>query len=617
MNYLLSAFVLVPLVSFFLSLFFSNRQEKHISFIAQITTVLYILAAIAFAAAWGLNGFGAISEKLVTLYKTSDFVFAIQFYYDHLTVVYSIVGALIFFLVTIFSRYYMHRDEGFKRFFNTLLFFLTGYNLIIFSGNFETLFIGWEIIGISSFLLIAFYRNRYLPVKNGLKVLSIYRLSDIALILAMWMMHHLTHQNISFTQLAEARDMAAQADGSNMALFITAMIVLAATAKSAQLPFTSWLPRAMEGPTSSSAIFYGSLSIHIGVFLLLRSYPFWQDMYGMKVVVIVVGALTGIIASFIARVQPTVKTQIAYASAAQIGIMFIEVALGFHTLALVHFVGNAFLRTYQLLVSPSVLNYLVHHQYFHYKPGLATGHNKWVNTIYILGIKEWNIDSFLLRYLWMPFKAIGKRLTFLESGIGKAVAIALLIMLAVMVNMDLSYIFWKSSFVIASLSIALLIILYSFASRRSASTAWGYLIVAHFFILAGIIGNMDQIKWEQVIMYASGVIVSGVLGFYILQRMHSIDGNISLNEFHGYVYEQKRMAFLFLLSAIGLLGFPITAAFIGVDVFFTHIHSDQIALIALTALCFLFIELAAIRIYCRIFLGLHKKLNHPVAFRSS
>ena len=258
------------------------------------------------------------------------------------------------------------------------------------------MFIGWEAIGLSSFLLIAFYRNRYLPVKNGLKVLSIYRVSDIALILAMWMMHHLTHQNISFTQLAEAKIMAVQFQHGEMALFIAIMIVLAAVAKSAQLPFTSWLPRAMEGPTSSSAIFYGSLSIHIGVFVLLRTYPFWQDMLWMKIIIIIVGVLTAIIATLIARVQPTVKTQIAYASAAQIGIMFVEVALGFHILALIHFAGNAFLRTYQLLVSPSVLNYLVHHQYFHHKPNSATGNNKWMNTIYTLSIKEWNIDRILI-----------------------------------------------------------------------------------------------------------------------------------------------------------------------------------------------------------------------------
>ena len=617
MNYLLALFILVPLCSFLLVLFFQNKQERSISGIALATTVLYIVAAIALAIIWGLDQFGVFSERLLTLYETQGFVFAIQLHYDYITAVYSIVGALIFFLVTTFSRFYMHRDEGFKRFFSSLLIFLTGYNLVIFSGNFETMFVGWETIGLASFLLIAFYRHRYLPVKNGLKVLSVYRISDVALILAMWMMHHLTHQNISFTQLVEAKSMAVELNHNGMAIFVAVMIILAAVAKSAQLPFTSWLPRAMEGPTSSSAIFYGSLSIHIGVFVLLRTYPFWQDMFWLKMIIILVGAITAIVATSIARVQPTVKTQIAYASAAQIGIMFIEVALGFHVLALIHFSGNAFLRTYQLLVSPSVLNYLVHHQYFHYKPSLAKGNNKLINTLYTLGVKEWNIDGFLYRAMWMPFKIIGNKLHFLETTRGKIVATLPLVVLVFAQSSGVSFSASNHTFALISMTTALLVILYSFTSRRSASTAWGYLLVAHFFILTGIVANMEAVKWEQVIMYASGVILAALVGYACLNRIYRIDKNISLNEFHGYVYEQKGTAILFLLSAVGLLGFPITAAFIGIDVLFTHIRADQIALITLTALCFLFIELAAIRIYCRIFLGLHKKLNHPVAFRSS
>lgn len=618
MSNLLSLFILLPLFSFLLSLFFKNKQERSLSLIVLLTTAGYVLAALVVSVVWALNNFDPLNEKLITLYQTEGFAFVIQFYYDRITAVYSMVGALVFFLVARFSRYYMHRDEGFKRFFNTLLFFLTGYNLIIFSGNFETLFIGWETIGLCSFLLIAFYRNRYLPVKNGLKVLSIYRLSDIALILVMWMMHHLTHQNISFTQLAEAKEMAIQMQYGGMALFISIMIMLAATAKSAQLPFTSWLPRAMEGPTSSSAIFYGSLSIHIGVFVLIRTYPFWQDLLWIKILLIAIGIVTGVVATFIARVQPTIKTQIAYASAAQIGIMFIEVALGFHLLALIHFSGNAFLRTYQLLVSPSVLNYLVHHQYFHFHPNTASNNNKWANTIYMLGIKEWNIDSFLYRYLWIPFKWIGRKLKFLESPQGKtAVIIPLLFFVYAVINAGSFAESMHTLLPIISVGIALLLILYAFSSRRSALTAWGYLVLAQFFILWGVIANMELIDWKEVIMYGSGVIIAGLAGFISLQKIYSIDKNISLDQFHGYVYEQKGTALIFLLSALGLLGFPITAAFIGIDVFFTHIGAGQIVLISLTALSFLFIELAAIRIYCRIFLGLHKKLDHPVAFRSS
>ena len=106
-------------------------------------------------------------------------------------------------------------------------------------------------------------------------------------------------------------------------------------------------------------------------------------------------------------------------------------------------------------------------------------------------------------------------------------------------------------------------------------------------------------------------------GFYCLSRVKKIDNDILLDKYHGYVYEGKGLALLFLLAAIGMIGFPITTAFIGIDVFFTYVDSSQALVISLFALCLIFIELAAIRIFLRIFFGQHKKLNHPVAYRSS
>jgi NADH-quinone oxidoreductase subunit L len=618
LNQTISLFVFIPLVAFMASLLWQNRQEKPISFIVQFTKAFYITAAVVYAVLWFANGQHIVNERLVTLYETEHFVFAVQFYYDHITAVFSIAGAVLFFLVSTFSKYYMHRDEGYKRFFNTILLFAFGYNLIIFAGNFEVLFIGWEIIGLSSFLLIAFYRNRYLPVKNAFKTLTNYRIGDVALMLAMWMMHHLTHQNITFGQLGEAKLIATNSGHNEMAVFVVIMIVLAATIKSAQLPFTSWLPRAMEGPTSSSAIFYGSLSVHIGVFLLLRTYPFWQDMLWVKIVIIIIGALTGVIATLIARVQPTVKTQIAYSSAAQIGIIFIEVALGLHILALIHFAGNAFLRTYQLLVSPSVLNYLVHHQYFHHQKRETKPVSKLSAALYVLSIKEFNLDGLLYKYLWSPFKWVGKQVQFLHSSVAVAVV-------AVVGTGAVAASIYKPEFLqstgnslpIISFVVALLLILFSFSYRQSAIKAWIFLLLAHLFIVAGISFNAEHIPSIEIVYYLSGVFAAFLLGYYCLQKISGIDNDVVLSKYHGYVYEQKTTAFLFLISAVGLLGFPVTAAFIGIDVLFTYIHSNQIAGITLLALCFIFIELAAIRIYCRIFLGLHKKLDHPVAFRSS
>jgi NADH:ubiquinone oxidoreductase subunit 5 (subunit L)/multisubunit Na+/H+ antiporter MnhA subunit len=618
MNQLLILFITVPMLAFLATLLWQNKSEKAIGRIVRFAKVFNIFIALSFFIYWIVNGLDPISFKVATLYQTDHFVFAIQLYYDEITAVFSIVGSLLFFLVATFSKYYMHRDEGFKRFFNTILLFATAYNLIILSGNFETLFIGWEIKGICSFILIAFYRNRYLPVKNAFKAVTNYRISDVALMLAMWMMHHLTHRNINFSQLGETKELAIAAGQSGMAVFIVCMMILPAAIKSAQIPFTSWLPRAMEGPTASSAIFYGSVSVHIGIFLLLRTHPFWEDMLWAKITIICIGALTAIIATLIARVQPTVKTQIAYSSAAQIGLMFIEVALGFHWLVLIHFSGNAFLRTYQLLVSPSVLNYLVHHQYFHYVLPKQKTVSKFKASFYMLNIKEWNLDSIMFTYLWSPFKWLGKQLQFLQSKFLMVILALTGIILLVFGYTNLINVPALSDVLpIVFMSIALAVILFAFAYRQSALKAWIYLLTAHFFIIAAVLFNAVHVNLIEIVFYVSGVILAFLLGYYSLQKIKAVDNDISLNRFHGYVYEQNTTGFLFLVAAMGILGFPLTAAFIGIDVLFTYVHSNQSVLIMLMALCFVFIELTAFRILLRIFFGPHKKLNHPVAFRSS
>jgi NADH-quinone oxidoreductase subunit L len=618
MNQLLILFIAVPMLAFLATLLWQNKSEKAIGAIVRFAKVFNILSAVIFAGWWMLNGFKPVDYKLATLYQTEHFVFAIHLYYDEVTAVFSIVGALLFFLVATFSKYYMHRDEGFKRFFNTILLFATAYNFIILAGNFETLFIGWEIKGICSFILIAFYRNRYLPVKNAFKAVSNYRISDVALMLAMWMMHHLTHKNITFAQLGEAKELAVATAQTGMAVFIVCMIILPATIKSAQFPFTSWLPRAMEGPTASSAIFYGSVSVHIGVFLLLRTHPFWQDMWWAKITIIVIGALTAIIGTMIARVQPTVKTQIAYSSAAQIGLMFIEAALGFHWLVLLHFTGNAFLRTYQLLVSPSVLNYLVHHQIFHYVLPTQKTVSKLKASFYMLSIKEWNLDTIMFTYVWSPFKWLGKQFLFLQSNLISAILfVTALILLIVGYTNQHILPSLNGALPIILMSVALAVILFAFTCRQSALKAWVYLLTAHFFIIAAVLVNATHISLVEIIFYVSGILLAFVLGYYCLQKIKKIDNDISLNQYHGYVYEENTTGFLFLVAAMGMLGFPLTAAFIGIDVLFTYVHSNQMALIILMALCFVFIELSAFRILLRIFLGPHKKLYHPVAFRSS
>ncbi len=623
MSQLLQLFIWIPLIGFLVSLLIPGKRESLIAWIAMATTGIQFTGLLAFVLYWLFHKQVALDIKHFVFFKSGDIEIFIDFYFDFITAVFSLVGSLLTFLVAIFSKYYMHREEGFKRFFNTKLLFFFGYNLIVFSGNFETLFIGWEFLGISSFLLITFFRDRYLPVKNGLKVISVYRLSDICLILAMWMSHHLWHENILFSKLNDVNHVAEHLKQHyGYGVFIACMIFIAAAAKSAQLPFSSWLPRAMEGPTTSSSIFYGSLSVHLGVFVLLRTYPYWESLIIIKILLILTGIFTSLVATSIAKVQGSVKVQIAYASIAQIGLMFVEIALGFHMLALLHFMGNAFLRTYQLLVSPSVLSYLTHDQFFNFKPNKQSASNstlqKIKNTLYILAIKEWNLDFLLKRILWNPFKQAGNKLQFIS---GKMV---LLIIIAIYLS-GLYCNLYQDSIPVYLFDIlpfvfsfaGLILIIKAFAERGDALWAWCCIVAGQLYITLSITLLNENFGPNHVILYLSGSVASAIVGLICLIKIKSTDNNIQLNQFHGYTYEHPKTGLVFLLSCLGMIGLPFTPTFIGIDLLFSHIHKHQELLIISTSLSFVFLELSVLRIYARVFLGQHKKTYHAMAYRSS
>jgi NADH-quinone oxidoreductase subunit L len=283
---IISSFVLIPLLGFLVSLLIGPKNENAFSRLAIGMVGLHLLAIVVFTVGWILGGRIPLNIPELVIYDNGSYRFLLDLYFDGITAVYLLVGAFVTFLITRYSRFYLHMEDGYKRFFNTVLFFYLAYNLTVLAGNFETLFVGWEMLGISSFLLIAFYRERYLPVRNAVKVFSIYRIGDIGIILAMWASHHLWHENINFITLLNEESVNEHiAEHSGIGLFIAVCLLLAAAAKSAQLPFSSWLPRAMEGPTPSSAIFYGSLSVHFGVFLLLRTFPFWEHQLTARVLI--------------------------------------------------------------------------------------------------------------------------------------------------------------------------------------------------------------------------------------------------------------------------------------------------------------------------------------------
>ena len=622
MEHILQYFIIIPFLGFILSVFLPEKNEKLISGIAFGTVFIQFLGLVVFICFWIINGSEDLNLKELTLLKTEHYEFFIDFYFDKIGAVYLFVGALLTSMITTYSRYYLHREKGYKRFFNTVLFFFFGYNLAILAGNFETLFIGWEIIGISSFLLIAFYRERYLPVKNAFKVFSIYRIGDVGLLLTMWASHHLFHENITFMKLNNYELVNEHLQShSFIGVFIALCLACAAAAKSAQIPFSSWLPRAMEGPTPSSAIFYGSLSVHLGVFLMLRTHPLWEHQTTMRIAIGLMGFTTSIAASFMAKVQSSVKSQVAYSSISQIGIIFIEIALGFETLALIHFAGNAFLRTYQLLVSPSVVSYLIRDQFYNFQPKSRKVNfffpKRIENTLYILALKEFNLEGFLNLVLWKPLKTIGKLLDFLDIKRVYYFFIPLFVLgfLAYKFKVDLPQ---QLISVLPEVFafIGLVFVFKSFSERKSPFLAWILIVLNHFWIALAIVFN-DKVGVSEIAFYLAGIILAGSIGYIALLQLKKIEMRILISQYLGHVYEHPKFAFFFLLATLGITGFPITSTFIGEDLIFSHIDSNQIVLAFFVASSFVVSGIAGIRIYARLFLGPHVKTYHELPYKSS
>ncbi|MEO5346664.1 MAG: hypothetical protein H7834_09845 [Magnetococcus sp. YQC-9] len=268
-------------------------------------------------------------------------------------------------LVTLrFSVDYLHREAGFHRFFAILSLFSGGMLLIALAGNLVLTFVGWEVAGLASYLLISYMRDRAIAAENATRAFVTNRFGDAGLLLAialasMWGVGLDWPALFAASHQRHAPPVPIVAFG----------LVIAALAKSAQLPFSAWIARALEGPTPSSAVFYGTLMAHAGLYLILRIEPLLWHAPVLMLLMLLLGLLTAALAVAIGRVQSDVKSALIYSTLAQLGLMFAECGAGFFDLALWHLVAHASWRLYQFLFSPS---------YLHLGEGVLQPVSKWL-----------------------------------------------------------------------------------------------------------------------------------------------------------------------------------------------------------------------------------------------
>ncbi|MCS7470297.1 oxidoreductase [Stieleria sp. ICT_E10.1] len=333
-------------------------SETSIARLTQAAVLFSLLPAVAILVIMLATDIRYVPIELgnwVTI-PEEQFQFHLKFAFDRLSIPFLMLSCVLCGVVGAFTRRYLHREEGYGRFFLYYAMFFCGMVLSSLASTIETLFVGWEMVGLSSALLVAYFHERTNPVRNGQRVWSIYRLSDAAFLIAAITMHHMTGEG-DFGGLMSSGvwPEGTAAITSSQALMVGSLLLVAAAGKSALFPFSGWLPRAMEGPTPSSAIFYGALSVHLGAFLLLRLSPILEASLTLQVMVISLGVVSAVCGAVMSRVQNDVKASLAYASLTQVGIIVVEIGLGLKYLALIHIIGHASLRTMQLLRAPTLL----------------------------------------------------------------------------------------------------------------------------------------------------------------------------------------------------------------------------------------------------------------------
>lgn len=409
------AVICAPFVLLFflglLSLAERPAGESAIRMILALTTLTGAGAALGMLGLMLGHGHLHHTIELQQWISITDFHFSIKFVFDMLSVPFVILTYLLCGTVGAFATRYMHREPGFNRFFILYALFVLGMTLTALAGTIETLFTGWELVGLSSALLVAFFHERPAPVRNGLRVWSVYRISDAALLVAAVVLHHLAGHGDFDAVLGDGPWPAGEsALAPQQALIVGLLLLVAAMGKSALVPFSGWLPRAMEGPTPSSAVFYGALSVHLGAFLLLRVSPILEQSPLLSGLIIAIGLVTALFASLAGRVQTDIKSALAFASLTQVGIIVAEIGCGLYWLALAHLIGHACLRTLQFLRAPTLLhdyhtleNALGRHlprRSSVWRRLLPEGVRLW---FYRLAIERGYLDAWLTDYLTRPF----------------------------------------------------------------------------------------------------------------------------------------------------------------------------------------------------------------------
>lgn len=403
-----SAVCFVPLLLLFVlatSAVLGHRvRERTAGLVTGIGLVATLVAAVVAFATYELTDCAPRVLSFGDWFAGGSTTFAVDLAIDGMSLGFVVLALALCNVVVAFSFRYLHREPGFRRYFLLLALFVLGIVLVSLGGSIEVLYVGWELLGLSSALLVGFFHERKQPVRNALHVFAVYRVGDAAMLSAAVLVHHVSGSG-DLSRLFSPIPGEVVVVAPVEAFAISMLLLVAVAAKSALWPLSGWLPRAMEGPTPSSAVYYGALSIHAGCYLLLRAEPLIGQSMAARVVIGMLGLITAVYAVITRRVQTDIKSALSFAALTQVGLIVLEIALGLRVLAFLHIVGHACFRLLQFLSAPNILHELHGLQHGPAEPSRGST-SRFARTLYVLGLERGFADGLLDLAIVRPFRFV-------------------------------------------------------------------------------------------------------------------------------------------------------------------------------------------------------------------
>src|SRR3989449_3165155 len=282
-----------------------------------------------------------------------DLAVNLGFLVDPLTCVMMLVVTGVGFLIHVYSVGYMHGEEGFTRFFAYMNLFMVSMLLLVMGNNYAVLFIGWEGVGLCSYLLIGYYYDRVSAAKAATKAFVVNRIGDAGFLIAIFLVFA-RFGTLDYTEVFAKADTL----DSTTAFAIAVCLLIGAVGKSAQLPLYTWLPDAMEGPTPVSALIHAATMVTAGVYMVVRNHAIYDLAPNALLLVGVIGGATALFAATIGLVQTDIKRGLAYSTVSQFGFMFLACGVGAYPAAVFHLVPPAFFKALLFLAAGSVIHAL-------------------------------------------------------------------------------------------------------------------------------------------------------------------------------------------------------------------------------------------------------------------